>query len=169
MNGLKRGTVKLERYSPAWAADFATEKIGLEEVFGEMAVAIEHVGSTAVPGLAAKPIVDIEVGIKNFGDWHSFIKPLEAIGYMFMPERVKPDEVFLPKGSEEKRTHYLHITEFASDEWRKVIAFRDILRSDAELRQQYEDLKVGLARKYRDDRAAYSAAKVQFIIDALGK
>lgn len=168
-NGLKRGTVKLENYTPAWAKDFAAEKVALEKVYGDATVAIEHVGSTAIPGLIAKPIIDIEVGLKHFDDWRKFVKPLETIGYTFMPDRVKSDEIFMPKGPEERRTHYLHITEFNSHEWQKVIKFRDKLRLNSKLRCEYEELKMDLVKKYFDSRAAYSDAKTRFIMSVIGE
>ena len=163
VKGLKRGTVRLENYNPVWATDFVAEKVRLQRVFGGAAVAIEHVGSTAVPGLAAKPIIDIEVGLRHFEVWRGFIKPLESIGYTFMPERVNPDEVFMPKGPEERRTHYLHITWFGSSEWQKTLKFRDSLRANQTLRQEYEQLKQRLAQQFPDGRKAYSAAKANFI------
>lgn len=163
MVGLRRGTVRLEPYNSVWPAVFAREQTALEMIFGGAALAIEHVGSTAVPGLSAKPIVDIEVGLRRFDEWQKIVPQLERAGYTFMPERVTPDEIFMPKGPDENRTHYLHVTGYDSAEWRKVLAFRDTLRANEATRQAYENLKQKLALDFADDRAAYSRAKAEFI------
>jgi len=162
-SGLRRGTVMLVPYSPDWEADFATEQAALQQQFGPAAIAIEHVGSTAVPGLDAKPIIDIEVGLRQFGDWQRYIEPLEARGYTFMLDRVGTDEVFLPKGPEQLRTHYVHITAHDSPQWRQTLGFRDRLRADAALRDEYQSLKQTLARRFPDDRQRYTAGKAAFI------
>jgi GrpB-like predicted nucleotidyltransferase (UPF0157 family) len=161
--GLRRGTVALEAYDPRWADEFAKEKIVLEAIFGGAAQAIEHVGSTAVPGLSAKPIIDIEIGLKNFSNWRKFVPQLEAAGYTYMQNRVKPDEVFMPKGPETSRTHYLHLTQFDSQEWLQVLRFRDTLRENESLRREYGRLKQQLAEKFPADREAYSRGKAAFI------
>ena len=165
--GLQRGTVILLPYSSVWAKDFIKEKRVLTAIFGNAAQAIEHVGSTAVPNLSAKPIIDIEVGLKDFSQWRQFVKPLEVVDYLFMPDRIRDDEVFLPKGPEAKRTHYLHITQFDSREWRVVLRFRNELRADSRLREKYEKLKEYLATEFPNDRKAYSAGKQAFIEEVI--
>ncbi len=162
-SGLQRGTVQVVSYDEAWPDDFAAEQLVLVPIFGGQAVAIEHVGSTAVPSLSAKPIIDIEVGLRDFAAWRQFVPALEAAGYVFMPERVRDIEVFTPKGPEARRTHHLHLTQYAGSEWRRTLAFRDALRNDAGLLQEYQTLKQRLAKQYPDDRAAYTAGKAAFI------
>lgn len=165
--GLRRGSVILHAHDPDWAQDFADEKQRLQAIFGDEAGAIEHVGSTAVPGLSAKPVIDIEVGLKDFSKWRQFVAPLESAGYTFMPDRVRADEVFMPKGPETARTHYLHVTQFDSKEWRGVLKFRDRLRADSKTRTEYETLKAILAQQFPGDRAAYAAGKKAFIERAI--
>ena len=166
MIGLKRGTIQITDYDPAWAKEFEAEKQLLQSAFKGCTVSIEHVGSTAVPGLAAKPIIDIEVGVAHFADWRSVARLAEKVGYIYMPDRVFEEYVFMPKGPEGCRTHYLHIAAVDSDEWRNVITFRDALRSNTKLRDDYVALKHALAAKFAN-RADYTAAKAEFILTAI--
>lgn len=161
--GLGRGEVKLQPHNPVWARAFEDEKSLLIPIFGSSAVAIEHVGSTSVPGLSAKPIIDIEVGLSNLASWIAFRSKLESAGYASMPDRIRIDEVFMPKGPEARRTHYLHIVAYNSSEWIRTLKFRDILRNDERVRSEYQTLKQALAERFSDNRAAYSAAKASFI------
>lgn len=161
--GLQRGLVALQPYDQQWAAAFESEKRLLRHIFASQATAIEHVGSTAIPGLAAKPIIDIEVGLKDFSRWREYVAALESAGYTYMPERVQSDQVFMPKGPEEARTHYLHMTQFGSAEWWQTVRFRDALRGDKTLCVTYEQLKRQLAAAFPRDRAKYSEGKAAFI------
>ena len=166
MIGLRRGTVQLADYDPDWPVEFEKEKRLLERAFGDRVVAIEHVGSTAVPGLSAKPIIDIEIGLRHFEDWHGLVPLAEKAGYSFMPERVFEDYVFMPKGAEDCRTHYLHFAAVDSSEWQHVIRFRDALRRDQKLRDEYAALKRHLSETHQN-RAEYTQAKTAFIEKAL--
>lgn len=168
MIGLKRGAVALVDYDPTWPDEFAQEKRRLEEAFGDKVVEIVHVGSTAVPGLTAKPIIDIEVGLSKLEDYKELIPLAENLGYYFMPERVFEDYVFMPKGSESCRTHYLHFAAINSDEWRNVIKFRDVLRANPKLRDEYALLKTKLAATNATNRQVYTAAKATFIERIIG-
>lgn len=161
--GLKRGVFALQPYNPAWPSAFEQEKERLRSVFGGDAEAIEHVGSTAVPGLYAKPIIDIEVGLREFASWPRFVGQLVEHGYTFMEDRVGDMEVFMPKGPEAERTHYLHITQYGSAEWQHVLRFRDTMRGNAVLREEYVALKQELAHKYSNNRKAYTSGKAAFI------
>lgn len=96
--GLTRGTVKVVEYKPSWAVLFQEEKQHLQEVFGDKVHGIEHIGSTSVPGLAAKPIIDIIVAVYDLAVYKQFVEPLEKLGYEYMPDRVFEDRVFFPKG-----------------------------------------------------------------------
>jgi GrpB-like predicted nucleotidyltransferase (UPF0157 family) len=161
--GLKRGTVSLVAYQPEWANAFEKEKKQLQGVLGDYVSAIKHVGSTSVPALAAKPIIDIIAAVDNLSVYQQFIEPLTALGYEFMPERVFTDRVFFPKGPRENRTHYLSLVVRGSDSWKKTIAFRDYLRKDESARSKYQAVKTELAVKYPNDRASYTKAKEQLI------
>ena len=158
--GLERGTVALKKYDPQWQTAFETEKSLLLSVFGDKLIAIEHIGSTSVPGLASKPIIDIVAAVKSFDNLGYFIENLQAIGYEYMPERMFENRKFFPKGSSAKRTHHLNLViKDDPKQWIEIIAFRNYLRNNDVIRSRYQALKQDLAQKYSEDRNAYSAAK----------
>ena len=127
---------------------------------------IHHVGSTAVPGLAAKPVIDIQVGVADLETARSCIEPLAALGYLYAPYRA--DEIaWFCKPSPQRRTHHLHLVPVDSPRFRAVLEFRDLLRSDAQVRRDYEALKRGLAAQFEHDREAYTEAKQPFVQRAL--
>lgn len=167
--GLKRGTVSLVEYQPAWAVAFKNEKKQLQVVLGDYISDIEHVGSTSVPGLAAKPIIDMVAAIDDLSVYKQLIEPLTAIGYEYMPERVFNDRVFFPKGPRENRTHHLSLVVKNSDGWKKTLAFRDYLRNNIAAKDRYQALKTELAAKYPNDRASYTKAKEHLIRDILNE
>ena len=123
---------------------------------------IEHVGSTAVPGLAAKPVIDIMVGVESLDASRDAIALLAPLSYCYFP--YKPDVMhWFCKPSDEVRTHHLHLIPYQSQLWRERLAFRDHLRANAETANAYARLKMELADRYRDDREAYTEAKSDFI------
>lgn len=114
--GLQRGTVKLEPYNPEWQKLFEAEKSALQKVLGDKFIAAEHIGSTAIPGIKAKPILDLMLAIPGLNDWEWLKEPLAKLGYEFRRDfRSEQGHVLFVKGPEENRTHYLKITEFDSD------------------------------------------------------
>ena len=166
--GLKRGTVKIVPYNPAWAQIFEQEKLALKKMFGDRILAIEHVGSTAVPELPAKPIIDINVAITSLIDVQDFIEKLPTLGYQYLPNRSYPVPEydyrhFFIKGPESNRTHHLKLIELYNKEWKDSILFRDYLRLNKEARDRYTTLKQQLTEKYADDRASYTEGKTEFI------
>lgn len=165
--GLKRGTVQVVPYNPAWPQLFQEEKARLETALGSAARGIEHIGSTSVPGLAAKPIIDIIVAVDSLAIYKQFIVPLERLGYEFMPERIFDDRVFFPKGPRENRTHHLSLVAKNSAGWYEPIRFRDLLIAHPDRHQAYQKLKEELAEQYSNDRASYTKAKAMFIESVL--
>ncbi len=163
--GLARGTVVLERYNPEWATSFEREKALIQPIFGKYEV--HHTGSTSIPGLAAKPIIDMLVGIENLADFERYRAKLESLGYVSMPEREKDWEIFIPKGPDDARTHYLHVLIKDSPQYRNVLAFRDYLRAHDDARDAYASLKADLAVTYASDRPSYTAAKDDFIMSVI--
>jgi GrpB-like predicted nucleotidyltransferase (UPF0157 family) len=119
---------------------------------------IEHVGSTAVPGLRAKPIIDIMAGVASLDASRGAIEALVALGYLYWPYKADVIHWFC-KPSEQHRTHHLHLVPFESALWRERLAFRDRLREDPAARAEYTALKDTLAARFRDDREAYTEAK----------
>lgn len=161
--GLKRGTVMVVDYDPDWAQTFETEKQRLVTIFGDKIVAIEHIGSTSIPGLAAKPIIDIIVAVQSFTLLPDFIEGLQELGYEYMPERMFDTRKFFPKGPREKRTHHLNlVVQDDIGQWVMPIAFRDYLRAHDRERSEYARLKTALASRYANDRAAYTRSKNNF-------
>ncbi len=168
--GLKRGTVKLLSYSKSWKLEFEKEKKRLLETFGARIVAIEHIGSTSIPGAWAKPIIDINVAISSLNDAPSFVKRLQEMGYEYMPERWFADRCFFPKGPESQRTHHLNLGEMSSDTaWVCPLLFRDYLTANPKELEAYCLLKKNLAAKYKNSRAEYTEAKSDFVRATLQK
>lgn len=160
--GLKVGTVKLEEYNPKRKDMYLEEEKKLKEMFGDLALAIEHIGSTSIEGLSAKPIIDIAVGVRHLSD---FDKVKEK--FMVEPYSVKEDstevEILVRKGNENNRTHFIHVMEPDSKRYIESILFRDYLRKNIWALEKYEELKKDLAVKYADDRKKYTASKNEFI------
>ena len=158
--------VVIVEYDAAWPAEFERLRNRAQQALGEVAVGIEHVGSTAVPGLPAKDLVDMVAIIESDDHLPAAIARLEAIGYRARGNLgVEGREVFLwPEG--EKR-HHLYVSPTTSAELQAQLAFRDLLRTDSALAQEYVALKRELARRHRGDRVAYTDGKTAFIEAAL--
>lgn len=165
--GLKRGTVRLANYQPEWEMLFNTEKRLLKRIIGKHVSDIEHIGSTSVPDLASKPIIDMIAAVNDLAVYKQLIEPFAALGYEFMPGRVFVDRVFFPKGPRENRTYHLNLVVKDSDQWQQTIAFRDYLRKNKIARIKYQAYKTELAAKYPNDRTSYTKAKEQFISQLL--
>jgi GrpB-like predicted nucleotidyltransferase (UPF0157 family) len=165
MLALHQGTVKLMPHTELWHQLFAEEQARLQDAIGGYTLAIEHVGSTAVCGLSAKPIIDIAVAVQQIAGAERCVTPLENIGYEYRGEYGIPGRHFFCKG--EPRTHHLHLVEADSDLWRNHLLFRDYLRQHAEVAAEYEKLKKSLAFAYEDNPEAYTEGKAAFIENVL--
>ncbi len=151
-------------YNPQWPERFAEEAGALRQAIGDGLVAIEHVGSTAIPGLAAKPIIDILVGVQTLARGEAAVPALEALGYEYRGENGIPGRLYFRKGLVQfQRTHHLHLVELGHEQWAPMLSFRDYLRTHSEEARQYEVLKRGLAVQFRDDRRAYTNGKEEFV------
>jgi len=161
--------IVIEPYNPAWPAAFEAERELLARVLAPWLVGrIEHVGSTAVPGLPAKPVIDIQAPVKDLESSRPALDALEAIGYCYWPYR--PDVChWFCKPSPEIRTHHLHLVPLGSKLWNQRLAFRDLLVSDFGVAKEYAALKYRLATDYRDDREGYTDEKGPFIEAALAR
>lgn len=169
MLGLQRGTVKLVAYNPAWEKSFAKEAKKIAAVFSDDALDIQHVGSTAIPGIVAKPIVDIGVTVSSLKQARKYIDSLQAIGYTLKLNDPRAERLFFTKGPEEKRTHYLHIGESDHDYIADMVTFRDYLRNNPDEAHKYSELKKKLAVAYADKREVYTAQKEAFVKNILEK
>ena len=166
--GLKVGTVRLEDYNPEWKNSFELEKNVLSNIFKDIALSIEHVGSTSIEGLSAKPIIDMLVIIKTFSDFETVRYYFEKEPYSIKLDSPE-DEILIRKGDETNRTHFIHVVELGSDRQINTLLFRDYLRENKDAVLEYENLKKELAIKYADDRKMYTASKNDFIQGILKK
>ncbi|WP_135854584.1 GrpB family protein [Halorussus salinus] len=163
MVGLERGTVELSPYCPEWKRRYEAEVERLRSVASDRLLDFEHVGSTAVEGLAAKPVIDLLAVVGSLDEAADLVTTLEAHGYEYRPEDGVADRLFFAKGPRTNRTHYLSLCERDSECYREAIAFRDHLRANAEVAAEYEARKRELADAHPDDRDAYTAAKTEFV------
>lgn len=170
--GLERGLVSLAEHEPAWRDAATAELVRLEARFVKAGVdgrvlGYEHVGSTAVPGLAAKPILDLLVVIADPGGSALLGPELESMGYTHRPNDEVTDRAFFAKGPTSNRTHYLSVTQWGSDCHREQVTLRDYLRDNPAALERYERRKRQLVAEHADDRAAYTARKTAVIEELL--
>lgn len=165
MLGLPQGIVKLMPHYELWHQLFAEEERRLLDAAGEHLVAIEHVGSTSICGLSAKPIIDIAAAVRRIADVEKCRAAIEGIGYQYRGEFGIPGRHYFVRG--EPRTHHLHLVELRSDFWRSHLLFRDYLRQHSEVAEEYEKLKRKLAQEYKENRQAYTEGKATFIENVL--
>jgi GrpB-like predicted nucleotidyltransferase (UPF0157 family) len=154
-------------YDPNWPVMFEEEALRLRRALGQLAVRIDHHGSTAVPGLSAKPVIDIQVGVANLQPLEAYGRPLEMLGYIHV---VHPDDAFCPffhRPAGWPHTHHVHVVQAGGNEERRTLAFRDYLRHHADMAREYERLKYQLMTELQPadaaSREAYAAAKTDFI------
>lgn len=163
--------IHLVDYDPAWPLMYAAEKEQLLAVLGGKIIQIEHFGSTSVPGLSAKPVIDIAIGVEDFEKARSFIPSLESLGYTYEPflEIDTPQRHFLWKGTPLLHTFHLSMEVPGGRSWTEHIMFRDYLRRHPDEVQRYQDLKRALAAQYVSDMQAYVNHKTNFVVACLEK
>ena len=157
-------------YDPSWPSLFGEERARVEEAIGHWAEGIEHVGSTAVCGLSAKPVIDLMVGLKSINDADSCIDPLKNLGYSYWAEGAKPHHRLFVRFVDlamSARTHNLHLVEVGGQYWEELLLFRDYLCKHPETAEEYAQLKHRLATEHRDDREAYTEAKADFVSEVV--
>ena len=163
MIGLKHNQNLLVDYDPEWPSLFEEERSRLERVLMDIPRGIEHYGSTAVPGLRAKPIIDILVGILPLSDWIHCKQPLESLGYDYSEHAGVPGHYIFGRGRDlSERTHLVHIVEFKGSSWRSNLVFRDALRASQKLREEYLIAKENAVKLAPEGRAKYNALKQTF-------
>jgi len=163
MIGLKRGTVELSAHDPGWADAYVKEKDHILSAVTVSILRMAHVGSTAVPGIIAKPLIDIAMEVETESDIEAAAQALAALGYTYFGDREHNGDHFLAKGPDAERTHYLHVSTRQSSRFDEVVYFRDRLREDPRLADEYGQLKEALALKHRDSRKEYTKGKESFI------
>ncbi|WP_174818594.1 GrpB family protein [Paenibacillus kobensis] len=159
--------VVIECFNEDWAGEYKREEGLIKGVLAETAIAIEHIGSTSVPGLGAKPIIDTMAGVRHLDAADRFIEPLSQLGYEHVYHADFPNRRFFRKGQWRAGTHHLHIYTYGSEEWNNQLLFRDYLIAHPDVREQYNQLKLALADAHRNDRTSYTNAKHPFITDVI--
>jgi GrpB-like predicted nucleotidyltransferase (UPF0157 family) len=157
--------VTIVPYDAAWPARFAIERHLIHMALRDLQPQIEHIGSTSVPGLPAKPVIDMLVGVASLAGFERHMVRLTVYGYEYIPdyERVLPDRRFFKRVVRGQRTHHVHVVALDGLYWRRYLKFRDTLRGDATLAGRYADLKRKLAGRFRFDRDAYTNGKTSFV------
>ena len=170
MLGLQRGTIRIVTADPAWAIAFAEERQHLHATIGQLVRDIQHVGSTAVPGLDAKPIIDIAVAVASPGVIARCRPLLLALGYQDCGDGGRDGGyLFVKESLSQVRTHHLHIVTCDDPQWANYLQFRNRLRADNALRDAYGALKHRLKDDFAHNRRGYTEAKGPFVRRVLGE
>ncbi|WP_018507501.1 GrpB family protein [Thiobacillus thioparus] len=158
--------VALCPYNPEWPFLFLAERERLFSLFPLLLLDIQHFGSTAIPGMSAKPIIDILAGVESMAVAESLVEPLLRSSYTTSAEfnATLTDRRWFMRWANGRRTHHLHVVVLGGTEWRQRLHFRDVLRSDPELANRYSLLKTELAVQHSTDREAYTRAKTEFVL-----
>jgi len=159
--GLEKGVVRLTPYQDEWKRLFEREKDALQAVLGGYILDIQHVGSTAIPGMPSKPIIDIAIAVDDFDEANVCIPLVVELGYEYRGEYGIPRRHYFVRG--EPRLFHLHVMEVTSPNWQDLLLFRDYLRGHPEMAGEYAALKRRLAKMYPAEREAYLEGKTEFI------
>lgn len=173
MLGVNKGEVKLVSHSTDWKNLFESEKELLDSIIGEHVVDIQHIGSTSITDIHTKPIIDILVGVKSLHEVTKFDqKRLKVHGYYLLAKvELEGKKVFAKFSSLQNltKTHILHVVKYEGEWWSQHAFFRDFLNENKEAREEYEDLKRILAKKYPNDEKSYTDEKKSFVDRILSK
>ena len=166
------GSIVVADYDPSWPTLFEQERIRISKALGSFALAIEHIGSTAVAGLPSKPIIDLLVGVSSLEEAKErCVAPIEELGYIYIPDYASwlPGELFFRKGPPGPWTHHVHLMEPSYPRWEALLVFRDYLRAHPEAAQAYANIKRALATSSIDNIEAYRTGKTTFVEDTTEK
>jgi GrpB-like predicted nucleotidyltransferase (UPF0157 family) len=159
--------VNVVPHDPRWAADFEDERHRLHSALGDVAIRIDHHGSTAVPDLAAKPVIDIQISVARLRATGLYAPALERLGYVHLVHADDDRCPFFYRPAEWPHTHHVHVVEAGGEEERRTLAFRDYLRGHPEAAREYASLKYELAARHdglsAESREAYAEAKASFV------
>jgi len=165
--------IEIVASDPSWPAAFEAEAARIRTALGTMALRIDHHGSTAVPGLRAKPVIDIQVSVAALQPIATYLEPLTAIGYTHLPHADDTVCPFFHRPERWPHTHHIHVVESGGLEERRTLAFRDYLRDHRDAAHDYEQLKQALAARLGGDtavaREAYAQGKSQFIDEIVAR
>ena len=159
--------LQLAPYDPDWPKDFQDERERIAEALGALALRIDHHGSTSVPGLLAKPIIDIQMSVGRLHPLEAYVSQLGALGYVHVPHSDDAICPFFHRPADWPHTHHVHVVQAGGGEERRTLAFRDYLREHTAAAREYEVLKSRLAAQFSakdfSSRQAYADAKGDFI------
>ena len=165
MLGLESEKVMLVEHDREWIFDYELEAKSIKNALGAPVIDIQHIGSTSVAGLKAKPIIDILVGLDSFDQINEVIQRMEALRYIYARWAGIPGDYTFRKG--DITTHLVHIVKYGEINWNHNLKFHDSLRNNPDLMRKYQELKEQLAQKYPDSREKYTEGKSQFIFDVV--
>jgi GrpB-like predicted nucleotidyltransferase (UPF0157 family) len=152
---------ELSDYDANWPRIFERESDLIAEALGDQLVDISHIGSTSIPGLRAKPIIDILAAVESFAPMDHYNEVLGPLGYHHQPQENEDERIFFWKGI--PRTHHLHVVEYATWEHQRHLIFRDYLRAHPDIARWYEQVKQELSSAFKGNRPAYTKGKTAFI------
>jgi len=155
--------IRIVDYDSGWPSAASRELARIRKAVGPAAVRLEHVGSTSVPGLAAKPILDLQLSVASIAPTAAYADPLEDLGYLFAPDPGSPDLHFFGKPAERPRSHHVHVCEAGSEHEFRHLAVRDFLRTHSAEVASYAALKRAIAARHPQDRLAYIDAKEEYL------
>ncbi len=172
MKEFQKDSIEIVAFDPEWSNIANIEIQQLRAILpSSKIIDIQHVGSTAIPGMAAKPVIDIQIAVISLEEMKAIAIPaLKKLNYEYWHENPDPDRMFFVKGMPpfgERRTHHVHIVEPTSKHWVDKINFRDYLIQHSEVASEYQQLKIKLAQQYAYDREKYTNAKSEFIDNVL--
>ena len=168
MVGLKRGTVKLSGYQDIWKVEAEQTVAELKSLLYDVAIDIQHIGSTAIPSIHAKPIIDIAIGMHDLDDIMPYVETLKNRHYIFRGEDI-PGQILFVKGDFERdtRTHHVHVVKWDGIEWNNYINFRDYLNAFPEKAKIYDMCKLNLAKQFPQSRSKYTKGKQKLVSELL--
>ena len=167
MIGLKRGTVALLPHDEQWEKIAADTIIELKNIFGKTAIDIQHVGSTAIKRIKAKPIIDIAVGVEDIMLVLKKLPMLERAGFSSSYNRFNTDLLYIANDNENRRTHQIHILNYDSEQWHNFVDFRDYMNCNYKKAKEYEKLKIKLAFENSTCQSDYTDGKHYYMQDIL--
>lgn len=165
--GLKRGTVRIDKYNPEWKNEYLKEEKILKNTLKDYNVDIEHIGSTSIVGCSAKPIIDIAIGVPSLEYGKQLIPLLQEIGWTYDGTADFGVRWFLKKCDGDIRTHFIHIEDINGRVWQNHIVFRDYLNNHPEKVKEYTNIKEQIETTYKDDRQGYAKIKDPFIEETI--
>lgn len=165
--GLPQHRVDIHPYDPEWPQRYAQESERLKKCLGDWLLDIQHIGSTAIPGMPSKPILDIAIGVRDFDEAFDTLPLMEELGYQFRGEQGVSRRHFFILGR--PRTHHVHMIEWESRGWKQRLGFRDYLVAHSDTAREYWELKQRLAKEFPRDIRSYSEGKEAFINSILAR